>query len=66
MAAGKYIVQYENNVDVGLARAHIIAKNGSGYYDERGTAIVFVKAISTKGKAINSTSTTFKIEKREP
>lgn len=34
IAADKFFVQYEDNINVGLAKAHIIAKNGSGYYGE--------------------------------
>lgn len=32
--AQNYFVQYEDNLNVGLAKAHVTAKSGSGYYGE--------------------------------
>ena len=49
ITADKYFVEYEDNIDVGLAKAHVAAKSGSGYYGE---SVIYYEILPDKNKSV--------------
>jgi uncharacterized repeat protein (TIGR02543 family) len=49
LTSSKYFVQYEDNIDAGLAKAHVTANNRSGYYGE---SVIYYDILPDKDKSV--------------